>query len=174
MVISYTACTFIEICKKLEEEIDELKKWCPKITFKIQNHDGHEIENNLDINIKTYEQLPDTKIDRLIAECRSRRPIITDFTSPDTEKPHDHLLESISSYPTVGVKWKYKPPSDSVIKKYEDEEYPLWIEELEEYFEEFHLRLENLERVNKVTLHLTNSGTVPAENVIIEPTFTTS
>jgi len=157
-----------KIIKKLEEEIDELKKRYPKIAFNIQNHERHEIENNLDIDIKTYEQLSDTKIDRLIAECQSRRPIITDFSSPDTEKPHAHLLESTLSYPTIGIQWKYKPPSDGVIKKYNDKEYPLWIQELEEYFEEFHSSLENSKRVSKVNFLLTNSGNVPAENVIIE------
>ena len=131
-----------KIIKKLEDEISELKKNYPEIGLSVKDSDDNEIQKRLDINIITFEGLSSDKIEHLIEKCQRNRPIHTDFKTPSKRNPNKRL----STYPLhgslTGGQWRYKPPDESSIRKYMDEEYPSWIYELEEYFEKFHAGLE--------------------------------
>ena len=148
---------------ELEKKLKKLEKTHPKIEI-ISQYQSSEPTESLIISVTTYDDLPEHKINALVSQAQERHPLITHFNAPKSTKK----LGYHPAHLMLGIKEHYQPPSEEKIREYTEEKYPEWLDCMRSYFEKLQINLELLERHSKVSFRIFNSGTVPAENTIIE------
>ena len=67
----------------------------------------------------------------------------------------------------LGIEEKYHPPTEEEVSKYSNEEYPEWLGKVKAFFAKLHENLEYPERCIRLSFAISNSGSVPAENILI-------
>ena len=147
----------------LEQKIRVFEKTYPQIEI-ITKDDNDESVDNLLVNITTYQAFSEHVLDELVSKAAERRPMTTKFNEP--------ILPRFSKYSHInhvlGIEEKYYPPTEEEISKYTNEEYPEWLHKVKTFFAELHVNSEYPERCITASFAVSNSGSVPAENILVE------
>lgn len=152
---------------QLEQKVKELEGACPEITVEAFDANRKTIDS-LILSIAKYNILGDSEIDRLLNIAKTKYPLVKDFPSAETEQKHDERPATVSGLYPLGIKQHYEAPKEEEITKYIDKDYPAWLEELRNSFRELASKLENPGRQVDISVAISNHGTVPAENVVVE------
>lgn len=137
--------------KELEQRVAVLEKTQPNAFIQAVSSDNT-VLSHCEFEIVNYEVLSDSFIDSMLEEVRLRLPMVTVFSKP--------------SFLEIGR--QYTPPPQEEINIYQNEKYPVWLEEVESYIRKLPNLLEALSRIVDVRFSLTNDGLRPAENLIVE------
>lgn len=146
---------------ELENKINELIRTYPLIEVAAQDSNEHLIES-LTSSITVYENLTEQMLSELISEAKERNPLTTSFDASSSKGSNYFTTHNLLRMPL------YKPPSDSEIKEYKEKTYPAWVESVRDYFVKLPNRLDFPERCLSFSFIITNIGTIPAENIVIE------
>jgi hypothetical protein len=152
---------------QLEQKIRELEGGRPEITVEAFDASG-KIIDSLILSIAKYNILANQEIDRLLNIAKTKHPLVTDFSTTETVQKHHERVTALSGLDLFGVKQHYECPKEEEIAKYRDKDYPAWLEELRNSFRELASKLENSGRQVNISVTISNHGTVPAENVVVE------
>jgi hypothetical protein len=145
---------------ELEQKIQELERSHPQISMTAKSLTGECLEL-LPIGVTTYDLLPEQVVKELLAEVKELHPMATEFNK--SEK--DRLIQA--SAPSV-MGYYYKAASEFKIQQYKETDYPQWLEKIENFFQRLHIKLERPTHLAKFSFCLSNEGTVPAENILVE------
>lgn len=148
---------------ELELKIKEFEKTYPKIDIVI-NNDNDEAVDSLSLNITDYQALTEHELDEFVLNTAKRRPITERFDGPVSYKSRMHSSIELA----LGIEETYQPPTKDEIEKYIKEEYPEWLNKVKDIYKKLHKNYENPERCVGVSFAILNSGSMPAENILIE------
>jgi len=151
---------------ELENRVRELEKSSPQIELSAQDETGTLI-SSLSIKIATYDKLSEEKINALITEVCRRSPLVDVIEKKVPSSPPPSLGGSTVDR-MLGIEWHYEHPDSSKIENYREVEYPEWIENVRKCFKNLHAKLEYPNRLAAISFALINSGSIPAENLVIE------
>lgn len=154
--------------KELRLKITKLEHNYPKIEMQIRNSDNNEV-NNISTELTVYAGLTEAQVKELVAEAVARFPMKTEFKVPNKPKTSPSSAFSDRNFARLlGSQEEYQEPSESLIKKYQNESYPKWVEGVNKLFKNLHKRLIFEQSYFTLDFVLSNSGSVPAKNLIIE------
>lgn len=150
--------------KELRQKIAQLEQNDPKIELTTRGSGDHEI-SSVTLEITDYVELTEDQIEELVTEVVTRCPMKTHFDGPKKQliTSHDRLRAQF-----IGYQEEFQKPSESQIEKYQKEVYPVWVEEVHKNFKNLHKILGFNQRHFSLTFELSNNGSEPAENLIIE------
>lgn len=155
-----------KIISALEKQLKELKNNYPVIEI-LLNDSGNVQNNTISIEVKKYRALSENEKSLIVEKLSNTYPIKTDFDQ--SENPPVDKYTGIRSIAGVfGYSQHFEAPSDEEIRKYKNTTYPSWIKNVREYLSEFNSKLEDLSRCHTTSISISNIGTIPAENLIIE------
>lgn len=152
---------------QLEQKVKELEGARPEITVEAFDASGKTIDS-LILSIAKYNILGEQEIDQLLNIAKTEHPLVIDFPTAETAQKHDERLTAFSGLSILGIKQHYEAAKEEEIAKYRDKDYPAWLEELRNLFRELANKLENPCRQVNISVAISNHGTVPAENVVVE------
>lgn len=143
---------------RLREENDRLRRQEPTLDIASPGvSDG----NRLSIEFVRYQALTSQEIDELMGKLQARHPMETNFDRA-TEK------NVAGALPLLGFNQQsYQPAREEKIEEYRNESYPAWLEGCRAWLENAHEHLSRIEPRPSTEIVLTNSGTRPAENVLV-------
>lgn len=147
----------------LEQKIRIFENTYPQIEIIVRD-DSDESLDNLLVSITTYQAFSGHVLDELVSNVSKRRPISTKFNEPIITRPSNHTHMNL----IFGVEEKYYPPTEKEISKYTNEEYPEWLHKVKSFFAELSMNYEYPERCITLSFAVSNSGSVPVENILIE------
>ncbi len=148
---------------ELELRLQHLEKSYPQIDMSIYDADREQV-NSLAIQAIRYEIPTEAELEELMIEVQARYPMVTAFDrSKPTENPY-RLLPFVTGL----IEYSYLIPSDSEIKEYQEIKYPEWLKKVKDLIVSIPTRLEQMSHQFGVSFVVTNSGSVPAENIIVE------
>lgn len=136
--------------RQLEEEVARLKKQTPIIEITL---DGNQ---EVELIVPGYEPLTPDTVDRLMEAMAAKFPMKADFSLTSSER----LLSAGS----IDM-FRWHPPAEWEITKYQNEEYPKWKQKLRDRLEQLHSYLCIRDGITDVRLLIVNNGTVPGEHV---------
>lgn len=162
---------------ELQEELKVLQSTRPLIEIHAEDGSGNRSER-FSVQVTRYRALTKDEIDALVAEVKRLYPM-KEFpveTPPGPLLPREYpttIAEHISVLGTgvralIEATKREIPPSKEAIEKYQNHEYPAWIERVKEYIGRLPMKLEGPARKVFLTLIVNNNGSVPAENTIVE------
>ncbi|MBI1919574.1 MAG: hypothetical protein HYS23_00690 [Geobacter sp.] len=146
----------------LEKRLAELERNFPSITVNVVKNKDQQIQN-LAVKITRYPALTDDQIDDLLNIVKAKFPMATDFT---TEPKRNSALPL--GHKAMIINQRYEPPTESAIKKYQEKEYPKWVQSMQKLLQDLAARLETPSRNVEISLLIANEGGVPAENLVVE------
>lgn len=152
----------------LEQRFKELQRTYPDIGVEAHDSNGKPVRG-LSMTVLHYRQLEDHEIKDLVDLAKSKCPMVTDFTSPQSRQGQESsLVPSISSVLHNIATVRPRPPTEVEIRKYKEKDYPAWLEELRSVFRNLPNNLEFPGRQMDLSISMTNQGIIPAENLIVE------
>lgn len=154
--------------EELERRLKDLNRNVPEIAVVSQAPDKTAI-NLLSITVVLYEKLTEAEIGKLLTDAQIKCPIETKFEDHEIDKPpysRSGLFPGI--FPGAFPGTTYRRPTESEIRKYTEEMYPQWLDNLRELLVSLPNKLESPNRHRQCFFSVFNNGTVPAENTIIE------
>jgi hypothetical protein len=122
----------------------------------------HEI-NAIEEHVSLFECLPETVIEQVMKEVRERCPLPDEFGLAGSELA---LRRTVAV--AQGGFFKYTPPSADEIRRYREVDYPGWLSRMREALLTVPQRLNERTKVVKVRFRISNIGTVPANNAVVE------
>lgn len=147
----------------LEQKIREFENTYPQIEIITRNDSGNSIAS-LSVSITTYQAFSEHMLDELVSKAAERRPITTKFNEPIIPRLRNYSHMNL----VLGIEEKYYPPTEEEISKYTNEEYPEWLENVKSFFAKLPMDHEYPERCITLSFAMSNSGSVPAENILVE------
>jgi len=136
----------------LELRLKEIERLSPKI--EIQAHLGdHVTITHLDLMVDRFSFLSEAEIEQVTTELKARFPLVNHFPVQANTRI-DSLLA------------QYQPPSQAQIMKYQETDYPQWLDTVKEYLKRLPSRLES--REVSMFFSIDNQGAAPAENTVVE------
>jgi len=152
---------------ELESLIKELQSNYPVIEIYSVDDTGNEV-NHFSIEVVKYSILTENELDELLNMAKRRYPLKTNFTDKPLN-PIDNRFTLINATNiAMGNSRKFIPPSSDQIEKYQNEEYPAWIDKVKTYLLSLPEEFEESTRSLSFSVQVNNNGNVPAENVIVE------
>jgi hypothetical protein len=145
---------------ELEKQIKEMQSCDPLIEVTSFDKHGNEI-NNIPIKMVRFRSLSEKEISELIEEVKRIYPL-------KIKSSMDDLTRLGTLQGMLSSTHKFVPPTKMMIEKYKNQSYPAWLEELKKYLMALPKKLEELTVRHSFSVHVSNNGTVPAENTIIE------
>lgn len=152
---------------ELEKKLAKIEKSNPVI--ELQSYDINDVAlSSTALVVTDYCELSEKEIDKLVTEARKRRPMKNNFD--EEESPKSPLLSATArmNLQVFGYDKHYVKPSEKQIDTYKNEIYPKWLTNVESFYKSLHSKLGFEERHFTIIFKLTNNGTVPAENLVIE------
>ncbi len=143
--------------RNLEERVRRIESSTPQIEIKPFRGEIP-LNGPLVINIKKYRAPTEAEVGELIEEARTAVPATVDLSQAQPPKPRI----------TFGREYTYIPPSEDEVSRFEDEEHPAWIQELENFFGGLGSRLEYPSRCACVSISIDNGGSSPALSAVVE------
>ena len=137
----------------LEAEVASLKENEPKITVDCTGLDGQKVDK-LEFEVPIYEPLSAAEISNLVKRLMERFPV---GVAPRT---HSYGL-SLS-----GIARAFIPPTNEQLLEYR-EKYDKWLKRTEEALQNIHGALQEAAAIPSFTFRLTNSGSRPANDVLV-------
>ncbi len=146
--------------ESLRLQLAELQAQTPDLKFAIAGWEGGPLRSQLTV----YPPLKPAQRAAFLAYAKAARPMQQIFSQ---EPPPKTKMDQVgSALRAVMGSERWVPPSDSAIRKYHQEDYPAWLEALEEWFATIHDRL-NRRAVCQVEAQLQNDGAVPAHSLLV-------
>lgn len=166
---------------RLPDEADERGKEIARLKAEVAEHRRNEPDTRLilevgatpteaqeiGIEVVTFPPLAPERIQALMDELRARHPAVTDFGKPGPGPP-GMIGAAVGMFGLPLNAYEDRPPSTEDIRVYTEQAYPAWLQEAEAYLETLHDRLQARTLETRVCFLLSNQGTVPAEDVILE------
>ena len=148
---------------QLKKRVTELQQVEPRVRLKCVDQNGEEIKS---INIKylVYDKLSDYEVATLVQKLKNRFPQAKDF-GPLARQVRQSIGVVSRAF---GLRDIYTPASPDVIQSYEDNEYPVWIEECENTFARLHQILQRTQELKCLLFVANNFGNRPAKDVLVE------
>lgn len=145
--------------QQLEKDLDTYRQQEPIIVCDIQGLDeGSERVRRTAVEATPLSQ---AEIDRALSKLEDKFPMKTDFAVPPDEI---HGAESIETL----VRWTFVAPSDDAVKKYQNEDYPAWIDKCRTTLTTLHEGYPSGAKDVVLTFEFENQGTRPAQDAKIE------
>ncbi len=151
-----------KIIKGLEDQLKQLQKTLPLIDVTISDINGAILKQSVTIVVRNFRELDGYEIEELIMAARNER---TFLSKSEIEKNAELAYQLAPSL--MGFNKYYEPPSDADIQNY-FEECEKWAGELEAFVKELPGRISSISRNFRMVVSIRNSGSVPAENVVVE------
>ncbi|MFH0801933.1 MAG: PIN domain-containing protein [bacterium] len=145
---------------ELERKLKDLERSYPEILVVSNNEKGIPSQV-LKLSVQCYAGMSDQQIEELVGLAARRYPLVTEF---DLSKPKMRALGPTG----LGTRRRYEPPSEEEIRKYKIEQYPEWVQRIRDFFKTLPPRLEDLSRLLRFTISISNIGSAPAENFLVE------
>ncbi|MFQ5962657.1 MAG: PIN domain-containing protein [Candidatus Scalinduaceae bacterium] len=152
---------------ELENRIKELQRNYPVIEVSSVDDSGNET-NHFSAEVVRYKSLAENELDDLLNEVKRRYPMKTHFSDKPPESIVNQLTGLAAVHSVFGYKRKFIPPTAEKIEKYQNEEYPAWIEKVRKYLLSLPEKFEESTRSLSFSIKVNNNGNVPAENTIVE------
>ena len=145
--------------QQLEKELDAYRQQEPNIVCSVQGVD----EGSDGVRRTTIEAIPlsQDEIDSALSALERKFPMETDFSVPPDEIHGADSIETLQ-------RWTFVGPSDDAVKKYQNEDYPAWIEKCRKTLTTLHEGYPGGAADVVLTFEFENKGTRPAENAKIE------
>lgn len=147
--------------RALKARNDELEKRTPQIEISLIGNKEEELRK-VEAVVYQYPEFSSRESDLLIEQVKLAYPMRTNFEN-DSKKQND--LSSIPHIKILGSS-KYIPPPEIEITKYQQIDYPDWLESVAVKLNELPKHISKRNNGIKVSLSLSNSGNVPAEHLI--------
>ncbi len=145
--------------KRLTEELARLRKNEPEFQIAAVDDDGTEIAHR-EYDRKRYKKLSEEEIGNLMQSLQQQFPMEGDDSDNSSlSQRKNNIAQSIGLAGAL-----YIPPTPEEISKYQEVEYPAWLEKCKEIFETLHTRLENRQPPMCFHFRAANVGTRPADN----------
>lgn len=152
---------------ELEQKIRQLGKTHPEISVVAKNKDDTTVDH-LSLLVECYDGLSSTQLEELVTAAQVKYPIVTEFGNTEIPPRPSPPPGQEAILRLLGAQHQFVHPNEQEITKYLKEDYPKWKEKVEEFFRLLPSRLETPHRCFGLSLVLANTGTTPAENVIVE------
>lgn len=149
----------------LEQQIKELAKIQPQIELSVSNNAGINVPS-AEISITKYRELTNDQVAELLKEASSRSPEKTSFDEVEPPLPASLSFSRMSSL-VVGYEWVYQKVSETEVEDYHAE-YEAWLVKLNKFYNNLSKSWGYNQRYHEVQFHLANTGTTPAEHLVIE------
>jgi|GEM_PF-1490174 len=156
-----------KIITNLGNRIKELEKNYPIIEVSSVDASGNKT-NRISVNTIRYRQLNENELHELLNEVKQLYPMKTIFHKEPPEFSINHLMSLGAVNAALGYFQEFIPTSDDEINKYQNEEYPAWIDKVKKYLLSLPEKFEEPTRNFSFSIILGNNGNVPAENIIVE------
>jgi hypothetical protein len=144
--------------KRLQGRVEDLETQLPRISVSVVDREGNSIEE-VELTVCRSDSLSPQRIDELVDLFRRANPVVTDFTMRQSG------TSLISAMAKMG---HYRSPSKEEIRKYQDDEYPKYLNTLHSFFGDLPERIEAPSRQLQLSLQISNDGTCSAKNVVVE------
>ncbi|HEY0803169.1 MAG TPA: PIN domain-containing protein, partial [Steroidobacteraceae bacterium] len=150
----------------LNAEIAALRSSESSLSLSIESDDGRAIKT-IDGHMPLYADLSKAELGTLVKQAQSRHPETKDFGSeqPSQARPGDITGLRSLLHPIYG----WRAPTSEEIAAYQ-KEYETWIGKLPASFRQFGQFLRLTHRVRKLHISLANTGSRPADEVLVELT----
>ena len=142
----------------LEQQIKELLQNSPIIELSAYIDDVE--QPSLTGEIIEYPELTKNEIDTLIDKIKQSNPIKTNFE----DKPNETKATAIQNSFFAG---RYTPATHEEITKYTKETYPKWLNTINKSLGKLPTSLNTKGNIFEISFKLKNSGTMPANNLLI-------
>ena len=152
---------------ELENRIKELQNNYPIIEVSSVDDSGNEI-NHFSARVVRYGTLTENELDELLNDVKRCYPMKTHFSEKALESTFNHLTGISAVHSAFGYNRKFIPPSVDKIEKYQNDEYPAWIDKVKKYLLSLPNKFEESTRSLSFSIIISNNGNVPAENTIVE------
>jgi hypothetical protein len=143
---------------EVRRRLDALEHNHPAIGVAVVGASGQPTDH-VRIRVDAHPDLSESDINRLVEEVRIKHPMVVIFEG--------HGKPSPTRLATFGL-GRYEPPTQAEIKRYQEVEYPSWLQAVKRTFESLPRQLEAPTRTVELAFVLTNDGSCPAENVVVE------
>lgn len=150
---------------ELESRLQKLGNNYPiiKIAFKDMNDDDLHVAC---FNVMCYPSLGSQEIEELTKLVVKRNPITTEFAQ---QTPiNNQTKKTVNLFNINVIPGRLAPPSEEEIRKYTEELYPKWVEDVKNFFKSFPSKMELPTREHMFYVSINNDGYAPAENVLVE------
>ena len=146
----------------LKEEVERLRKQEPSFEILAVDQEDNEL-GSYEIAHVWFDPLTDDEISDLLREIKQRCPLVTSFEQRGTGV---RAATTIGELLRVGKKI-YTPPSEEQISKYQDEDYPKWVDQCEKLLRDLHLFLQASTSMPRFEFRAGNHGTRPAADALV-------
>jgi hypothetical protein len=145
----------------LKRRLDTLERTHPILEISAWKQDCQ--INTLKEEIPLFETLPERIIDQLVDEICERCPMADEFGLFGTE-----LLLRRTAALGRGRHCRYTQPTEDEIRTYREVDYPVWLNRVREFLVDAPRQLNGRTHSTNIQLRIRNSGTVPANNAVVE------
>lgn len=153
---------------ELEQKLKNIERSLPQIECRIHDKDGVDLTFAC-FDIATYTALSEAEVEELVSEICTRRPMKENFDEPKPSRLSAPLFaDSTLSKHVLGFEWIYKKPTADEIDEYKSVIYPKWVESLKSFYKKLHSSLGLSGHHFAIEIELTNNGSKPAENLVLE------
>ena len=144
---------------RLQKELGQLKKAEPQFAITFHKRDKNQFKS-FEFEFSDYERLSKIEISSMVDSLKKQFPLVTNFDLP---KFRERELPM-----SLGIKKVFTPPSDEEIKKYTENQYPLWVDRCRRILQGLPISLEK-KRFGPIifSFPVVNQGTRPAKNVLV-------
>ena len=152
---------------ELDNRIRELEKNYPVIEVTSADVNGNKADR-FSIEVLLYDKLTEDEIDEIIKDILQKNPMKTDFSDTSAEESGHQIGKFNTPFDGLfGYRRKYIPPTSEEIERYQNEEYPKWIENVKKYLISLPEEFQKLTCTFSMSVKISNNGSMPAENIII-------
>lgn len=152
---------------ELERKIQQLEKSVPMINVSAHDENGNVI-SLLTSSLSRYRAITDEELEQVMAQVKAKYPIISAF---DESREYDKQIGKNSfdvALRSVGIERVYVPPRKEEIQEYKEVLYPKWLKGVETFIQSLPSIFEARTRHFEVDIVITNTGSRPAENVLVK------
>ncbi len=160
---------------QLRQRLDRFERAAPVIELSLEDEHGEPVEERT-LEVKTFRAPTSADLDELMSLVTARHPLCTDFkTSPPVPPPpqreagkptFEFFADRISD--TMAGARTWQAPTDELIRKYREHDYPKWQRTTRDIFEKFVPRLNARAHTFTFDFVLENTGMRPAERLLVE------
>ncbi len=149
--------------RRLQQRVSVLENQLPVIEVQseveeqVSDRNGH-----LSVALATWGNFePDSEVESLMKLAQELAPMKTDFESEKKELRRSPVQ---NAFP---FRQRYRAPSEEAITRYQEVEYKDWLNDFERALHNILGRLEWHSRIVTLSFSVSNTGTIPAENLLI-------
>jgi hypothetical protein len=146
---------------RLKNQIVQLRKQEPQFNIKCVDNEGKEVKC-LKLIANIYEPLSQDDVSKYVNMLKARFPIETEF---NRREPKPTIINSLAI--AFGEKYHFEPASAEAIAKYEDQEYPKWVQDCYDTLSTLHELLQQSVGQPTFEFVVANDGTRPGNDTLV-------